>query len=211
VRVVSRFVIDPVVLDQNPGMAPFVETSARAEDVTSACAAVAAARELADVVVVGLHWGVPAGWAPSFQSELADYQQPLAHALIDAGADAIVGHHPHVLHGIEVYCGRPIFYSLGNFLFHILVSGELELVRPYPAYDFTSIRARLGGIARLHWSRPGPPERAELGIVALDETGEPRMAGPDEARPAVARVNALSARFGASVAGDGDWLAVHAP
>ena len=211
VRVVSRFVIDPVVLDQNPGMAPYVETLAREQDVAGACAAVAAAKQRADVVVVGIHWGVPVGWAPSFQSELADYQQPLAHALIDAGADAIVGHHPHVLHGIEVYDGRPIFYSLGNFLFHLLVSGELELTRPYPAYDFTSLRARLGGLARLHWSEPGPPERVELAIVQLDEAGDPEPATPEQAAAAVAQVNELSRRFGVRLDGGGDWLRVQAP
>src|SRR5699024_9803156 len=48
---------------------------------------------------------------------LAEYQQPLGQVLIDAGADIIWGHHSHVLHPIEVYQGRPIIYSLGNFIF----------------------------------------------------------------------------------------------
>jgi hypothetical protein len=211
VRVLSRFVVDPVVLEQNPGMAPYVETVARPEDVERACAAVAAARRQADVVVVGVHWGVPDGWLASFQSELADYQRPLGHALVDAGADAVIGHHPHVLHGIELRDGRPIAYSLGNFLFHTLVSGELVPARPYPPYDFTSLRNRLGGVLRLHWRRPGPPERVELAVVELDAAGDPAPAGAAAAAPAVARVNGLSERFGVAVAGgDAVWREVAA-
>jgi poly-gamma-glutamate synthesis protein (capsule biosynthesis protein) len=46
---------------------------------------------------------------------LADYQIEAAHALIDAGAHAIIGHHPHLMKGVEIYRGCPVFYSLGNF------------------------------------------------------------------------------------------------
>lgn len=64
-----------------------------------------------NIVVVVMHWG----------SELAPvpfaWQQRLGHAFIDAGADAVVGHHPHVVQGIESYKGRYIAYSLGNFAF----------------------------------------------------------------------------------------------
>jgi len=48
---------------------------------------------------------------------LADYEQVVAHAVIDAGADLILGHHPHLLKGFEVYKGKAIFYSMGNFVF----------------------------------------------------------------------------------------------
>jgi poly-gamma-glutamate synthesis protein (capsule biosynthesis protein) len=46
---------------------------------------------------------------------LQDYEQPVCHALIDAGADAVIGNHAHELHGMEVYKERPIAYCLGNF------------------------------------------------------------------------------------------------
>ena len=62
-------------------------------------------------VIVSLHWGVEYSDVPSLSQE-AD-----ARALIDAGADAVIGHHPHVLQPIEVYQNRPIFYSLGNLVF----------------------------------------------------------------------------------------------
>ena len=65
----------------------------------------------ADVKVAYIHWGV----------EYVDYpygeQQKLAHWLVDLGYDLIVGMHPHVLQGFEVYKGKYIFYSLGNFVF----------------------------------------------------------------------------------------------
>ncbi len=65
----------------------------------------------ADVVVVSFHWGIEKDHYPT------DVQTELAHAAIDSGADLIVGHHPHVLQGIEEYKGKYIVYSLGNFCF----------------------------------------------------------------------------------------------
>ncbi|MFB3047181.1 MAG: CapA family protein [Acidiferrobacterales bacterium] len=72
---------------------------------------VAAARDQADVVVVSFHWGREA------TTELRDYQSKLAHAAIDSGASVVLGHHPHILQGIEYYKHGIIFYSLGNFVF----------------------------------------------------------------------------------------------
>ena len=72
---------------------------------------VAAARATADVVVVSFHWGQEG------KTELRDYQTQLAHAAIDAGASAVLGHHPHILQGVERYKDGVILYSLGNFAF----------------------------------------------------------------------------------------------
>lgn len=203
VRVLSRFVVDPVTIDEDPGMAPFVETVAVPEDVDRAVRAVRQAREAADLVVVGLHWGVPHGWVARFQSELATYQQPLAHALIDAGADAVIGHHPHVLHGVEVYRGKPIFYSLGNFVFHSFFQGPPRLGRSYPSYRWDSLRSDLnrdGGVAALTWGGPGSTlSRAELWIVRLDESGEPSFGSPERSRAAIERVAALSRTLGTEI------------
>jgi poly-gamma-glutamate synthesis protein (capsule biosynthesis protein) len=65
----------------------------------------------ADYVVVNLHWGTEKADTPDLS------QQAFARALIDAGADAVIGHHPHVLQGIEAYRSGVIVYSLGNFVF----------------------------------------------------------------------------------------------
>ena len=64
-----------------------------------------------DVLTVALHKGL--GHTPA---TLAMYERPLAKAAIDAGADVVVGHHAHLLQGIEVYRNRPIFHGLGNFV-----------------------------------------------------------------------------------------------
>jgi len=64
-----------------------------------------------DYVVVYPHWGI------EYETKPNKKQTDLAHAWIDAGADVIIGAHPHVIQTIEVYNGKYIFYSLGNFIF----------------------------------------------------------------------------------------------
>ncbi|MDD4901981.1 MAG: AmmeMemoRadiSam system protein B [Patescibacteria group bacterium] len=64
-----------------------------------------------DLVAVQIHWGT------EYKHEAAANQTVLARKLIDAGADIIIGHHPHVVGGVELYKNKPIFYSLGNFVF----------------------------------------------------------------------------------------------
>ncbi|USK73872.1 CapA family protein [Peribacillus frigoritolerans] len=65
----------------------------------------------ADLVVVNMHWG------QEYSTSTTDRQKDLAKAIIDAGADIIIGHHPHVLQSFDVYKDGIIFYSLGNFIF----------------------------------------------------------------------------------------------
>lgn len=65
----------------------------------------------AQVVIVSFHWGTEKSNYPD------DTQKTLAHTAIDSGADLVLGHHPHVLQGIEKYKGKNIVYSLGNFCF----------------------------------------------------------------------------------------------
>lgn len=72
---------------------------------------IAAARKVADYVVVSFHWGAENISVPK------PYQVATAHRAIDAGADVVIGHHPHVLQGIERYKNGVILYSLGNFTF----------------------------------------------------------------------------------------------
>lgn len=63
------------------------------------------------IVFVSIHWG------PEYQLTSNGRQKEVAHKLADAGAHMIIGHHPHVVQEVEIYNGRPIFYSLGNFVF----------------------------------------------------------------------------------------------
>ena len=67
--------------------------------------------EVCDYVVVYVHWGIERAEHPE------EYQRTMGRQYIDAGADLVVGSHPHVLQGIEYYEGKPIVYSLGNFVF----------------------------------------------------------------------------------------------
>lgn len=68
-------------------------------------------RSQVDILAVSLHWGVEESFT------IPPEQVEFAHKLIDDGVDVILGHHPHQFQGIEMYKGKPIIYSMGNFLF----------------------------------------------------------------------------------------------
>lgn len=86
------------------------------------------AKEQADYVLVSVH-------SHEFDGKddipPAEFLKTFAHACIEAGADAILGHGPHELRGIEIYKGKPIFYSLGNFVFQT----ETVAVQPADAFE----------------------------------------------------------------------------
>jgi poly-gamma-glutamate capsule biosynthesis protein CapA/YwtB (metallophosphatase superfamily) len=93
-----------------PGTPCRVHTFAHQQDLAALRHDVQQARAQADVVIVSIHWGIH--FVPAV---IADYQREVGHAAVEAGADLILGHHAHILKGIEVYRGRAILYSLGNF------------------------------------------------------------------------------------------------
>jgi len=107
----------------------------------------------ADLVIVMLHWGV------ELQSAPESWQRTLARRLIDAGADAIIGGHPHVVQTVEVYKGRPIIYSLGNFVFDYFPGDPLVWE---------------GWIVRLTFPSSGPAD-LEVLVVEIDRTGFPHL------------------------------------
>lgn len=78
------------------------------------------AKKQSDFVIVNIHWG------KEYQKQFNKTQQNIAHVMIDAGADAVIGHHPHVVQGVEIYKNKPIFYSLGNFIFDQFFSVETQ-------------------------------------------------------------------------------------
>jgi poly-gamma-glutamate synthesis protein (capsule biosynthesis protein) len=117
IRVGFSFEIDANLLVEQPGTVPVVRSWADPNDQAAAEEAIRALKKDVDLVVVMIHWGVPGYWLSPYQGLLATYQQPHGRALIDAGADVICGHHSHSLHPVEMYRGKPIFYSLGNYLF----------------------------------------------------------------------------------------------
>lgn len=75
---------------------------------------IAALRDQVDVVAVSVHWGLH-----YVSRVIPDYCFSIGHAAVDAGADVVIGTHPHILKGIEVYRNTPIFYSTGNFALEI--------------------------------------------------------------------------------------------
>lgn len=81
---------------------------------------IAAAKKEGDTVIVYPHWG------DEYQHIRNTRQVELAHAFIDAGADLVIGSHPHVVEGIEIYKGKPIFYSLGNLVFDQYFSDDTQ-------------------------------------------------------------------------------------
>ncbi len=91
-------------------------------DPTMALQEIRAARTKCDYLVVYVHWGIERNTTPE------DYQRSMGRQYIDAGADLVVGSHPHVLQEIEYYDGKPIAYSLGNFVFGSSIP-ETELLK----------------------------------------------------------------------------------
>lgn len=102
----SRVYPDPgwVAAGRKPGMVSGYDPTILLEEIEKA-------REICDYLVVYVHWGIERDEKPQ------EYQRALGKKLIDAGADLVIGSHPHVLQGIEYYNGKPICYSLGNFIF----------------------------------------------------------------------------------------------
>lgn len=90
------------------GFVGFERWNHSAEDAING---VKAAREQCDLVIASVHWG------QEYHYEPESAQTKLGRALIDAGADLVIGHHPHVIQGVERYNGKYIVYSLGNFCF----------------------------------------------------------------------------------------------
>lgn len=96
---------------EQPGTPSRTITLTDSDDLASAMHVIEEARANADVVIGCFHWGV------HFTYDLAIYQADVAYAAIDHGCDLVLGTHPHCLQAVDVYKGKYIFYSLGNFAF----------------------------------------------------------------------------------------------
>jgi poly-gamma-glutamate capsule biosynthesis protein CapA/YwtB (metallophosphatase superfamily) len=103
------FLGESFVLGERPGR----QTTPHPQDLEQIAAAVRRGRGLSDLTIVSIH----AHEGGATQDVPAQFLSTFARAMIDEGADAFVGHGPHVLRGVEIYKGKPIFYSLGDFLF----------------------------------------------------------------------------------------------
>ena len=109
-------------------------TEPNKKDMDRIAAAITEAKRQADYVVVSLHAHETDG---ENSNEPAEFIKIFSKKCIDAGADAILGHGPHELRGIEIYNGKPIFYSLGNFIFQT----ETVSLQPADAYENANMPA----------------------------------------------------------------------
>ena len=138
-----------------------------------------------DYVVVGYHWGL------EYEHYPWGAQTSAAHAAIDAGADLVIGHHPHVLQGFETYKGRLIAYSLGDLVFdHFsIATGQTVLVDAVLTAD---------GV------------RATLVPVYVSSSGIPAVQKGGAATTILSLVRQYSKPLGANVVIKGDVATVRA-
>jgi poly-gamma-glutamate capsule biosynthesis protein CapA/YwtB (metallophosphatase superfamily) len=209
------------------GESTYVETTPKEKDVLAIEKWVRDARRRADLVVVSLH---------AHEQQADDKEQPadfikmFAHRMLDAGADMIVGHGPHLIRGMELYNGKPIFYSLGNFI------GQNELVWKLPSDSYERFRVDAGETPAIVYDTryagdtkgfPADPRYWEtvMPLVEFDGTrvtglqivpislahgpkahrrGKPEIATGDVAERVLQRFQKLSAEFGTSMSVDGE-------
>jgi len=125
------------------------------DDLNAVCELITEAKSKADYVIACFHWGV------HFTYDLAMYQPDVAYAAIDAGADVIIGTHPHNLQAIDTYKNKPIFYSMGNFIFD---QPETHVTKSLKKYlQFYGLSSNSGAVAYPH-----PRHTRDTMIVCLN-------------------------------------------
>ncbi len=133
----------------SPGSPPTEFTSPDYETLEAMQADVRALAATVDIVAVSFHKGVA-----FVRAEIAQYERPLARAAIDAGADIVIGHHAHILKGVEVYRDRPIYHGINHFV--VAYSPESS-----PASPDTATRRPIPGRSPI-FRQIGEPDRSVL-------------------------------------------------
>jgi poly-gamma-glutamate capsule biosynthesis protein CapA/YwtB (metallophosphatase superfamily) len=206
------------------GVEPGVRTKPRRRDLEEIARWIADARRQADLVVASLHCHEGQN-GDGNSPEPADFIIETARHWIDAGADLFIGHGPHMLRGIEIYKGKPIFYSLGNFMFMFetvqrFPSEMYEAQKMLPTSTPTDVtdswsKHENGEPKGFHmdsafWQSVLPICRFEGGVLTSlelhpvtlglnrprTERGEPALAGSEEGAAILDRLGELSAPFG---------------
>ena len=127
-------------------------------------ARIALARSQVDVLAVAYHWGVEYEALPRAAPGLApDDPVEIAHLAVDAGADLILGNHPHWVQAIELYGDGLIVYAHGNFIFDQMWSYETRIgvIGRYTFYDDVLLRAEFMPVLIENYARPRPLEGEE--------------------------------------------------
>ena len=206
-------------VEYQPGTPCKILTFADPDDLAALRLDVARAKEAADLVIVNFHWGMH-----HVQAMIHMYQQEIAYAAIDAGADLVLGEHDHVVKGIEVYRGKVIFYGLGDFMADQRLGEnvhtawrkmkhqmyDLKYDSDYPTYPFA-------GEARHHLIvkcqvRDGRIARVAYHPCTINKGGQPFPLKADDARfhEVAGYFEAISRHKGFNVrlTGDGDEIVV---
>jgi poly-gamma-glutamate synthesis protein (capsule biosynthesis protein) len=207
----------------NRGTADAIRVEANPEDIAGLLASIRDAHRQASWVIVSVH----AHESGEGNREIPpEFLIKFAHQAIDAGADIFVGHGPHVLRGIEIYKGRPIFYSLGNFIFE----NETMQHQPSESYeslglpatatvaDYFDARSKNDTVgfpvdkavweslvAKVSFTTAHTLDKIALTPIALGymeprgDRGRPRLAPPNQSSEVLATVTRLSASFGTTI------------
>jgi poly-gamma-glutamate capsule biosynthesis protein CapA/YwtB (metallophosphatase superfamily) len=194
-----------------------VETKPDPKDLAAIGRSIKDAREMASYVVTSIHSheGIPGP-----ESTPAEFLVDFAHAAIDQGSDVVVGHGPHVLRGIEIYKGKVIFYSLGDFWWqdNLILNLPSDFYSRYnlgpdavPSEAFDArgfdIHPNLGTyqsvVARVSF-RDGHPEKVTLTPIVMTlgprpDEGVPLAANPTEASEILAHLQKLSQPYGTNI------------
>lgn len=164
--------------DNRPGTAFGHEDQVRAD--------VAALKSRVDFVLVSFHWGQEG------KTELRDYQVRVGHAAIEAGAHAVIGHHPHILQGVERYRDGVILYSLGNFVFGSYSRSAIRSVVAQLLFDDRGLRE-----VRL----------VPINVNNIAFNFQPKLLSPEAAAVSVTHLQTLSRPLGTELANE-DGVAV---
>ncbi|MFM5931447.1 MAG: CapA family protein [Novosphingobium sp.] len=184
----AHTVYEQVETDQ-PGTPARIHTWPHREDLADMVRDIRKAKALADVVIVSQHWGIH-----FVRASIADYQRAVAQAAVDAGADAVIGGHAHIIKGCEVIGGKPVFHSLCNFATDLRMDeeharskswNEIRVLAEKWDPDFGSLynfpeASRLAMIARLEIGG-GRLIKSGFLPVFIGRDAVPRVAAPGSA------------------------------
>jgi poly-gamma-glutamate synthesis protein (capsule biosynthesis protein) len=219
----SLATIDPaVILVAKDGQVEKVEGPLEA-DVKAMEDDILLARRRSDVLLVSLHnHDVTHHRAYGIQDTTPPNDQIMFHRAIEAGADLVLGTGPHVLRGIEIYKGRPIFYSLGDFIYQyrtpdripvdLIHQRDIEMPRPtnVSVWDRRESREVMESVMVRMTLNQGKLKRIQLLPVTIDDEGPlygvPRLASTKRGGEILALMQELSAPYGTKIISKG-WYA----
>jgi Bacterial capsule synthesis protein PGA_cap len=209
----------------SPGGPPSIYTFATPETLEEMRGDIAELRAAVDVVVIALHKGIG-----HLRAQVAMYEREVSRVAIDAGADIVVGHHAHIMRGIEIYKGKPIYHGLGNYVAVTRALSPRNTDTPEAA-AWAMRRMKLFGFAPdpkmptypfhpesrntiIVDCRVGPDRTVDAGLVPcwIDDDARPVPFGRAEGQPVVDYLKAIGeeAGLGALYDWDGDRVVVRA-